>query len=313
MPIIVPQNLPATETLIRENIFVINELRAIRQDIRPLKIGIVNLMPNKIETETQLLRLLSNYPLQIKVDLISMESYQSGTTPPEYLKAFYRGFHEIGEERFDGLIVTGAPVEKLPFSEVLYWQEFKALMEFTKTHVTSTLHICWAAQAALYYYFDIHNRIMPEKIFGVFPHQVINPQYDIVKGFDDEFRIPHSRWTEMNREEIEACPALDIVIDSPDAGVYMVVTKDQKNVFVNGHAEYAADTLKNEYLRDLDKELPIGLPRDYFPNDDPAQPPINRWKAHGNLLFNNWLNYYVYQVTPYDLYSGLETRQNLEY
>jgi homoserine O-succinyltransferase len=313
MPIIIPQNLPATEILIQENIFVINELRATRQDIRPLKIGIVNLMPNKIETETQLLRLLSNYPLQIQVELITMESYQASNTPPEYLKTFYRHFNEIEGEKFDGMIVTGAPVEKLRFSEVLYWQEFKALMDYTQERVTSTLHICWAAQAALYYYYDIHNYIMPEKIFGVFPHRIVNSGYDITKGFDDEFYIPHSRWTEMRREEIVQCEALDIVIESPLAGVYMVATKDRRSFFVNGHAEYAADTLKGEYERDLAKGIPIQLPHNYFPGDDPARTPSNRWKAHGNLLFNNWLNYHVYQVTPYDLYGGAETRSNLEY
>ena len=313
MPIIIPQDLPATETLVREKIFVINELRAMRQDIRPLKIGIVNLMPNKIETETQLLRLLSNYPLQIQVELITMESYQSRRTPPEYLQTFYRNFKDIETEKFDGMIITGAPVEKLRFGDVLYWQELKDLMEYSKQNVTSTLHICWAAQAALYYHFDIHNFILPEKIFGVFPHQVVQSGYDITKGMDDVFYFPHSRWTEMNRQEIVDSPDLDIVIESPEAGVYMVATRDQSMFFLNGHAEYDADTLKGEYDRDVDKGLDITVPCNYYPNDDPSQKPINRWKCHANLLFNNWLNYHVYQVTPFDLFQGKETHSFFEY
>jgi homoserine O-succinyltransferase len=313
MPIIIPQGLPATENLIRENIFVINELRASHQDIRPLKIGIVNLMPNKIETETQLLRLLSNYPLQVQVELIATESYRSSSTPPEYLRTFYRRFSEIKEERFDGMIITGAPVEKLPFSDVLYWEELKEIMDFTQKQVTSTLHICWAAQAALYYHFGIHNYILPEKIFGVFPHHIVNTNYDITKGFDDEIHIPHSRWTEMQREEIARCEQLDIVIESPLAGVYLVASKDQKNFFVNGHAEYDAETLKNEYERDQGKGLPISPPYGYFPANDPARKPLSRWRALGYLLFSNWLNYHVYQVTPYDLTNGEETHRNLEF
>jgi len=303
MPIIIPQDLPAAETLIRENIFVMNEIRAIHQDIRPLKIAIVNLMPNKSVTETQLLRLLSNFPLQIQIDLITMDSYQSKNTPAEYLKTFYKSFADISREKFDGMIITGAPVEKMRFGDVSYWSELKEIMDFTRTNVTSTFHICWAAQAALYHHYGVHNHIMDKKVFGVFKHHLNTRAHDLVKGFDDEFYVPHSRWTEINREELDQIEELEIIAESDEAGIYLVVSKDGKYVFSNGHCEYDVDSLNAEYTRDLAKGMDIDKPKNYYPDDDPKQTPRLRWRGHGNLLFSNWLNYYVYQVTPYNLYE----------
>ncbi len=313
MPIVIPQSLPATATLIEENIFVINEMRALHQDIRPLRIGLVNLMPNKDVTETQLLRMLSNYPLQIQVDLIAMASHQSSNTPPEHLKNFYKNFSDIRQDKYDGMIITGAPVEKLPFSDVNYWNELKEIMDFTKNNVTSTLHICWAAQAGLYYHYGIHNRVLDDKIFGVFPHRVRNRKHPIVQGFDHEFFAPHSRWTQIVEEDLRNCPEVEVLCESPEAGAYLIASKDNKYFFVNGHSEYDHDTLKQEYDRDVAKGLEVKLPLNYFPNDDPTQTPINRWKCHGHMLFNNWLNYFVYQITPYDLYGGKPTLNWLEY
>lgn len=303
MPIIVPQDLPAAETLIKENIFVMNESRAIHQDIRPLRIAIVNLMPNKSVTETQLLRLLSNFPLQLEIYLITTETYQPKNTPPEHLETFYKSFNDIKNEKFDGMIITGAPVEKLRFGDVLYWQEFKELMNYTKDNVTSTFHICWAAQAAMYYHYGIHNYLLDDKLFGVFPHKLNARNYDLVKGFDDEFYVPHSRWTDVKREEILEVPELEIIAESEGAGVYLVASKDGKYIFSTGHSEYDTDSLKGEYERDINKGMNIEVPINYFPNDDPTKPPLTKWKSHANLLFSNWLNYYVYQVTPYDLYG----------
>lgn len=313
MPIVIPQSLPATATLIKENIFVINEMRAMHQDIRPLKIGLVNLMPNKDVTETQLLRMLSNYPLQIQVDLIAMTSHQSSHTPPEHLKNFYKNFFDIRNQKYDGMIITGAPVEKMRFSDVRYWNELSAIMDFTKTNVTSTLHICWAAQAGLYYHYGIHNRLLDEKVFGVFRHRVINRKHPIVQGFDHEFWVPHSRWTELVREDVENCPDVEIICESEEAGVHLVASKDNKFFFVNGHAEYDHDTLQKEYQRDAAKGMNIQVPANYFPDDDPTKTPLNHWKCHGNMLFNNWLNYFVYQVTPFDLEEGKPTPNWLEY
>lgn len=313
MPIVIPQALPATTELVNENIFVINEMRAMHQDIRPLKIGIVNLMPQKDVTETQLLRMLSNYPLQIEIDLIAMESRESTHTSADHLKNFYKKFSDIKDKKYDGMIITGAPVEKLPFSVVTYWDEMAALMDYTKTNVTSTLHICWAAQAALYYHYHIHNHMEDNKIFGVFKHRILNRKHPILQGFDHEFFAPHSRWTNMNRDEIEACEELQILADSDEAGIYLVASRDNKYFFVNGHSEYDHDTLKNEYLRDLNNGTDILLPKNYFPEDNPRLEPINHWKCHGNMLFHNWLNYFVYQVTPFDLDNGMPTPNNFEY
>ena len=311
MPIIIPPNLPAANTLIKENIFVMNQPRAVHQDIRPLEMAIVNLMPLKSVTETQLLRLLSNFPLQMNIDLINTETYTSQHTPVEYLKTFYKTFSEIKGKKYDGMIITGAPVEKMRFGDVAYWQELTAIMDYTRDNVTSTFHICWAAQAALYYHYGIHNYLLPRKMFGVFKHTVNNRHCELLRGFDDEFWVPHSRYTEIKREEIEQVPDLEILSESEEAGVYLVASKDKKYIFVTGHSEYDSNTLKQEYERDLARGEDIQLPRNTFPNDDPQQEPVVRWRSHANLLFNNWLNYYVYQVTPYDLYADEESQPDL--
>lgn len=303
MPIIIPQNLPARDVLVNENIFVMNEYRALHQDIRPLKIAIVNLMPNKSVTETQLLRMLSNFPLQIEIDLIYTETYKSKNTPEEHLKTFYKTFSEIKHLKYDGMIITGAPVEKMRFGDVAYWDELKEIMDFSKTNVTSTFHICWAAQAALYHHYRIHNFILEEKLFGVFKHKVNNKQCELLRGYDDEFWVPHSRHTEVYRHEIEAIEELEILSESDEAGIYLVASRDGKQIFAMGHSEYDSYTLKDEYVRDKEKGENIRLPKNYFPEDDPSKDPVVRWKGHGSLLFSNWLNYYVYQITPYDLYA----------
>lgn len=303
MPIIVPQNLPARDVLEKENIFVMNESRAMHQDIRPLRIAIVNLMPNKSLTETQLLRMLSNFPLQIEIDLIYTETYKSKNTPEEHLQAFYKTFSEIKDFKYDGMIITGAPVEKMRFGDVAYWEELKMIMDFSKTNVTSTYHICWAAQAALYHHYRVHNFILEEKLFGVFKHTVNNKQCELLRGYDDEFWVPHSRHTEVYRHEIEAIPELEILSESEEAGIYLVGSKDGKQIFSMGHSEYDVYTLKDEYIRDKEKGENINLPKHYFPDDNPDNEPIVKWKGHGSLLFANWLNYYVYQITPYDLYA----------
>lgn len=303
MPIIIPQNLPARDVLLNENIFVMNEHRAIHQDIRPLKLAIVNLMPDKSTTETHLLRLLSNFPLQITVDLLYTQSYKGTHTPVEHLESFYKTFDDIKQEKYDGMIITGAPVEKLRFGDVLYWEELKEIMDYTVTNVTSTFHICWAAQAGLYHHYGIHNYLLDEKIFGVFRHTVNNKKTDLIRGFDDEFYVPHSRHTEVRREDIDKVPELEVLAESDEAGIYLIASRDGKHIFANGHSEYEADTLKTEYQRDLKQGDKIKLPQHYFPNNDPSQQPIMRWKSHANLLFSNWLNYYVYQITPYDLYA----------
>lgn len=303
MPIIIPQNLPARDVLEKENIFVMNEYRALTQDIRPLKIAIVNLMPNKSVTETQLLRMLSNFPLQIEIDLIYTETYKSKNTPEEHLKTFYKTFSEIKHLKYDGMIITGAPVEKMRFGDVAYWEELKEIMDFSKTNVTSTFHICWAAQAALYHHYRVHNYILDEKLFGVFKHRVNNKRCELLRGYDDEFWVPHSRHTEVYRHEIEAIEELEILAESDEAGIYLVGSRDGKQIFAMGHSEYDAYTLKDEYVRDKQKGENIKLPKNYFPDDDPSKEPVVRWKGHGSLLFANWLNYYVYQITPYDLYA----------
>lgn len=301
MPLNVPDNLPAIKQLREENIFVMQETRAVHQDIRPLRILILNLMPVKITTETHLLRMLSNNPLQIEITLMHTMTHTSKNTPVEHLKAFYKTFHQVKEKKFDGLIITGAPVEHMEFEEVDYWKELTEIMDWSASHVTSTLYICWAAQAGLYYFYGIPKYPLPEKMFGVFRHRIINPRIPLVRGFDDEFLAPHSRHTEIRRSDIEKIHDLEIVSESDKAGVYIVVAKDGRKVFVTGHSEYDPYTLRDEYLRDKNKGLQIHIPENYFPDDDPSKEPLVYWRSHANLLFSNWLNYYVYQVTPYIL------------
>lgn len=302
MPIRIPDSLPATKTLESENIFVMTEKRALAQDIRPLKIVIANIMPTKIATETQLLRALSNTPLQIDPTFIRMDSHDSKNTPEEHLKTFYKTFAEIRKNRYDGLIVTGAPVEMLKFEEVDYWQELCEIFEWSKTHVTSSLFICWAAQAALYYFYGTEKEILPEKLFGVFEHETVYPSSRLVRGFDKYFMAPHSRHTSVRREDIAKNEDLTILCESDEAGVYLVKSNDDKRIFVTGHSEYEYDTLDSEYRRDLEKGLDsVKLPKNYYPGGDPSKKPNVSWRAHNHLLFTNWLNYFVYQTTPYNL------------
>lgn len=301
MPVKIPDTLPAMGILESENIFVMGESRALHQDIRALRVAILNLMPTKIVTETQLLRLLGNSPLQVEVELLHMESHDSRNTPPEHLVRHYSTFSEVRDQKFDGLVVTGAPVEQLPFEEVDYWPELVALMDWARTHVYSSLFICWGAQAALYHYHGVPKYPLAEKMFGVFPHGVSVRHERLVRGFDDVFYAPHSRHTEVRREDVLAAPDLVLLSESPEAGVYVVLSADRRNVFVTGHSEYDPLTLQSEYVRDVAKGLPIRVPRNYFPGDDPAKTPEVRWRGHANLLFSNWLNYYVYQQTPYDV------------
>ena len=303
MPIRVPDKLPATKQLRNENVFVMTETRAMHQDIRPLKIAIVNLMPTKITTETQLLRLLSNSPLQAEIDLISMKSHESKNTAAEHLEAFYKSFDDIKDQKYDGMIITGAPVENLDFKEVDYWDELVEIMEWTKTHVTSTLHICWAAQAGLYYHYGIPKYSLEKKLSGVYAHKVNRRTAKLVRGFDNEFYAPHSRYTEVRAEDIKKVKELEILSESDEAGVYIVFTKGGRRIFVTGHSEYDADTLANEYIRDVGKGINPEVPKNYFPDDNPNKKPIVRWRSHANLLFTNWLNYFVYQITPYDIDS----------
>lgn len=301
MPIIVPENLPAARTLIDENVFVMYEERAVHQDIRPLKIVILNLMPTKIQTETQILRLLGNTPLQVDVKLLHIEEHVSKNTPEEHLLSFYNTFKEIKDESFDGMIITGAPVEQMNFEEVDYWEELKEIMDFSVTNVTSTLHICWGAQAGLYYHFGIPKYPLNKKMFGVFKHSVCCKEVKLLRGFDNEFYAPHSRHTEVLREDIEKIPEIKILAESIEAGVYIAGTKNGKQIFVTGHSEYDPLTLKGEYDRDISRGLDIDVPKNYYEDDDPNKAPIVKWRAHANLLFSNWLNYYVYQETPYAL------------
>ncbi len=303
MPINIPDQLPATSVLQREGIFVMSESQAIHQDIRPLRLAILNLMPLKIETEVQLLRLLSNTPLQVEIQLFITDSYTPKNTSPEHLDAFYKTFNEIDHRKYDGLIITGAPVEHIDFEDVDYWNEMTEIMDWATANSTSTLYICWAAQAALYYYYGIPKYPLPEKLFGVFPHTTNDPTVPIVRGFDDVFYAPHSRHTETRGEDVEPVSDIDIIAESEQAGVYLAVTKDEKSVFVTGHSEYEPLTLKKEYDRDRSKGLDISIPENYFPDDDPTNAPSVRWRSHSFLLFSNWLNYYVYQATPYDLTS----------
>ncbi len=301
MPIRIPDSLPAAEVLTGENIFVMTEERAERQDIRPLSIVLLNLMPTKIATETQLLRLIGNTPLQVEVTFFHPETHQSKNTPHEHQLKFYITFREVRHRKFDGLILTGAPVEQMPFEEVNYWDELKEIMEWSLYNVYSTFHICWGAQAGLYYHYGIPKHPMGEKLSGVYKHRVTKKNVMLLRGFDETFYAPHSRYTEVRREDIEKVSGLDILSESDDAGVYIVTALNGRQVFVTGHSEYDPLTLKSEYDRDVGKGLNPRIPVNYFPDDDPEKPPIVKWRAHGNLLFANWLNYYVYQETPFDL------------
>ena len=301
MPIKIPNQLPATQTLTNENIFVITETRALTQDIRPLKILMLNLMPKKIVTETQFARLLGNTPLQVELELIHTRTHKSKNTPEDHLLTFYKTFDDIKHLTYDGMIITGAPVEQMPFEDVEYWEELCEIFEWSKTHVTSTRHVCWGAQAGLYYHYGIDKIPLDSKMFGIFPHKVERRSSILFRGFDDVFMIPHSRHTSVRREDIEAVPELKILASSEEAGVYAVATDRGRQIFFTGHAEYDANPLREEYERDVAANLPIEVPKNYFPDDDPTKDPIVTWRGHAHLLFSNWLNYFVYQTTPYDL------------
>lgn len=301
MPIQIPNDLPATGTLQQENIFVMPENRAATQDIRPLEIVLLNLMPTKIATETQFTRLLGNTPLQVKLELMHTSTHVSKNTTQDHLLNFYKSFDELRHRKFDGMVITGAPVEHMNFEEVDYWPELCEIMEWSKTNVHSTFHICWGAQAGLYYHYGIQKHQMEDKLFGVFPHTADYKRSILLRGFDDIFWVPHSRHTTVLREDIEKVPDLKIISSSQRAGVHIVMNKRGKQIFVTGHSEYDPETLENEYLRDKNQGLPIHVPENYYPNDDDTCPPIVRWRSHANLLFSNWLNYFVYQTTPYDI------------
>ncbi len=301
MPVKIADGLPAQSVLENEHIFVMTEHRALHQDIRPLKIGILNLMPTKITTETQILRCLSNSPLQIEVTLLQTSTYVGKNTPAEHLGQFYKTFDDIKDTNLDGLIITGAPVELLDYGEVEYWDELCEIMEWSGSHVHSAFHICWAAQAALYYHYGIPKYVMPEKMSGVFTHRMLTPKSRLFRGFDSEFRAPHSRHTEVRAEDILKVPELKLMALSDEAGVYAVCSEDSKYFFIMGHSEYDAETLDTEYRRDLAKGLVPAVPRHYYPDDNPANPPVMNWRSHATLLFTNWLNYFVYQTTPFDI------------
>ena len=303
MPIQIPNDLPAAAALQQENIFVMTENRACTQDIRPLEIVLLNLMPTKIVTETQLSRLLGNTPLQVRLELMHTTSHQSKNTSAEHMLNFYKSFDELKHRKFDGMVITGAPVEQMEFEDVDYWQELCEIMEWSKTNVHSTFHICWGAQAGLYYHYGIRKKPLEEKLFGVFKHQADYKRSILLRGFDDSFWVPHSRHTTVLREDIEAVPELKILASSEEAGVYAVATKEGRQIFITGHSEYDAETLRKEYLRDKEAGLTISVPKNYFPGDDDSQEPLVRWRGHANLLFSNWLNYFVYQTTPYDIMS----------
>ncbi|HEY5556763.1 homoserine O-acetyltransferase MetA [Acetobacterium sp.] len=304
MPIKIPNDLPASQTLTKENIFVMDASRASHQDIRPLKIAILNLMPTKISTETQLLRLLGNSPLQIEVTLLQTKTHESKNTSAEHLGSFYSYFEEIRDQRFDGLIITGAPIETLDFEAVDYWEELIEIMDWSKTNVFSTMHICWGAQAGLYHHYGISKYLLPKKKFGVFEHHLEQDFVKLFRGFDDTFYVPHSRHTGIHRDAIDAHPDLELMASSEEAGVYIVTARQGRQIFVTGHSEYDPETLKGEYERDIAMGTSINIPDNYYPDDDPTKPPIVRWRGHANLLFTNWLNYYVYQETPYELSEG---------
>ena len=301
MPLNLPDRLPAIELLKQENIFVIDNSRATQQDIRPLRIVVLNLMPLKITTETDLIRLLSNTPLQLEISFMKVKSHTSKNTPVEHMKAFYRDFELMRNEKFDGMIITGAPVEHMDFEEVAYWDEISDIFSWARTHVTSTLYICWAAQAGLYFHYGVPKYKLDKKMFGIFEHRTNNPLLPIFRGFDDIFYVPHSRHTEVRREDILKVKELDLISESDESGVYMVMARGGREIFVTGHSEYSPLTLDTEYRRDLDKGLPIEMPINYYRDNDPAKGPVVRWRAHANLFFQNWLNYYVYQETPFDI------------
>ena len=301
MPIKIPDGLPARQTLEGENIFVMSEMRAQTQDVRPLRIALLNLMPTKITTETQLSRLLGNTPLQVELELVQVSSHKSKNTAEEHMLAFYKTFDEIKDQYFDGMVITGAPVEQMPFEEVDYWQELCRIMEWTKTHVHSTFHICWGAQAGLYYHFGIDKVPLEKKMFGIFKHRVVYKNPILLRGFDEEFWVPHSRHTSIRREDVAAEPRLKILAESEEAGLYAMCTEGGKQVFITGHSEYDRETLQLEYLRDKNLGLPIDVPKNYFPDDDDTKEPVVRWRSHANLLYSNWLNYLVYQSTPYEV------------
>jgi homoserine O-succinyltransferase len=301
MPLILPDELPAIETLRNENVFVMSESHALHQDIRALRILILNLMPLKITTEKHILRNLSNSPLQVEIDLLRTKSYTGSNTPIDHLERFYKTFDQVNHSKYDGMIITGAPVEQMEFEDVDYWEELKVIMDWTIHHVTSTLYICWGVQAGLYYHYGIPKYPLSKKMFGVFPHTVNNKTASIVRGFDDVFLAPHSRYTEIRKSDVVTVPDLEIISESEQAGLYILAKTDGRQVFVTGHSEYDPLTLKEEYDRDVKKKLPIDVPVNYFPNNDPTKMPTVRWRSHANLLFSNWLNYYVYQRTPYDL------------
>lgn len=301
MPIKIQSDLPAKEILENENIFVMDENRAMHQDIRPLQIAILNIMPVKQDTELQLLRALSNTPLQVDVTFLNVKNHISKNTPADHLNKFYYTIDDVRERKFDGMIITGAPVEDITFEEVDYWEEMCEIMDWAESHVTSTLHICWGAQAGLYHYYGIDKQKLPQKLFGIYEHKVANRKVPLVRGFDDVFLAPHSRHTESPRAAIHACPELTVLAESDEAGVFLAIAEDGKKIFVNGHPEYDRYTLQNEYFRDLNKGLPIQVPYNYYPEDDPKQKPLLQWRSHSNNLYSNWLNYYVYQITPYEL------------
>ena len=301
MPIKIPNELPAVKTLNKENIFVMTETRAITQDIRPLKIVILNLMPLKIDTETQLSRLLGNSPLQVEIELICTKSHNSKNTSKGHLQTFYKHFDDVKDKKFDGMIITGAPVEQLEFEDVDYWQELCEIMEWTKTNVHSTFHICWGAQAALYYHYGIKKYPLDKKLFGVFSHKVERNGSMLFRGFDDEFLVPHSRHTTIKRKDVEKVKALRILASSEKAGIYALSTDNGKQIFITGHSEYDTNTLKKEYIRDKEAGLPIEIPENYFPGNDETKEPVSTWRSGANLIYSNWLNYYVYQTTPYDI------------
>ncbi|MBQ3022703.1 MAG: homoserine O-succinyltransferase [Clostridia bacterium] len=301
MPIKIPDKLPAAKTLTNENIFVMTEKRAMTQDIRPLRIGILNLMPTKIETETQLARLLGNTPLQVEVTLVQMSTHKSKNVSEEHMLAFYKTFDDIKDLKFDGFVITGAPVEKMEFEEVDYWEELCKIMDWTKTNVHSTFHICWGAQAAMYYHYGIPKIPLSEKLSGVYPHKAVYKQSMLLRGFDDVFMVPHSRHTTVRIEDVKKCKDIKILAVSEEAGLYAASTKNGKQIFITGHSEYDADTLKKEYVRDEKAGLNPLVPENYFPDDDPSKEPLVSWRSHANLIYSNWLNYFVYQSTPYDI------------
>ena len=301
MPLNIPQNLPAIELLKKEHIFVMDSLRASLQDIRPLRVVVLNLMPLKITTETDLIRLLSNSPLQVELEFMKIKGHQPKNTPIEHMLEFYKDFDDICNDYYDGMIITGAPVEQMAFEDVTYWEELQGIFNWSRTHVTSTLYICWAAQAGLYHFFGIPKYDLNSKMFGIFKHGINDPFLPIFRGFDDEFFVPHSRHTEIRREDILKVPELKLLSESQDAGVYMVISRSGRELFITGHSEYSPNTLHDEYMRDLKKGLPIDVPENYYTDNDPSKPPLVRWRGHANLLFTNWLNYYVYQETPFHI------------